>query len=533
MTLFCALSNDLDNVRVDLSAVSGVEPIPLVKGYYLKPTNSVIDIDNPVVSNNGWAYGLVECQPEDKFVVNGESYNGAYPRAWYFLDVNKTILNEAKKGITVENVMLSAPSGARYFVVHIKSPYTPSYKGITAKAETQKVSTDLMLYKEGLEQLEYGTINDTTGLTGVEQPTNRIRTSGFIPLEQYYGFRVPASVNNINIRLYPYCYNADFTYIGHAATGKTFISTRDLIETYTGVKYVKFVIRDVNSVGELADLLDEIQTGFELLRRGRIPSLTDAQKAQIKDLAGDYLENVGNFLYYTSATINDYASQSNAFRQGKYKICCSLLAQMLWMGRSISDFASLENYSNSVTKAFDWGYNFQFPERPLYSLKPSDGYYGWVNPFDDENYAGSYSWNTYYSPGSSRQYKQAYNTFLYANDMAKEMDYSGFAIPASELEIGDLIFSVYPTYDPQKDTFTAIAYKHINHVSMVYDKGENYIAIIESTPRFADAIHLSRSNGSDEEKVRVSYILANAVGFARHPAAFGKGGNVPAEITAL
>lgn len=35
------------------------------------------------------------------------------------------------------------------------------------------------------------------------------------------------------------------------------------------------------------------------------------------------------------------------------------------------------------------------------------------------------------------------------------------------------------------------------------------------------------------KKVRVSYILSNAVAFARHPAAFGKGGNVPSVITAL
>lgn len=261
-----------------------------------------------------------------------------------------------------------------------------------------------------------------------------------------------------------------------------------------------------------------------------IPELSAEQKAAFQSLVDDYYDIKGDFTYLSSATINDYASGTSAISGNKYKICCSLLACLLWMGRNASDFPS-SNYTNAINKAFNWGYYFQFNDRPLYGLKPSNGYYGFYNQFNDTDYKGSYSWNSYYSSSSGAQYKQVFNQFMYANDMAKEMDKLGYSIPMSELQTGDLIFTAYPSFDPKNDTFGAIAYKHINHVAIVYDKTDSGITIVESTPRFSDAIHKSSSTGTNEEKVRISYLLGTAVCFARHPAAWGVATNVPSSIT--
>ena len=390
------------NVRIT-DATTDAEEIVLVKNYYLKPEDGKLDVENPVASTGGYAYGITPCVPGDRFLVNGNSYNGTYPLAWYFLDAEYNILYQAEQNITVVNKLLTAPDGASYFVVHTLDPWPASYKG------------------------------------------------------------------------------------------------KDIGPMY--------------------------------------PQLTDAQKTAMQALADAYYAKRDSFTYLSSATMNSYASTAAIDSEtNKYKICCSLLACLLWMGRSADDFPEIgggTTYTNAVTPAtgFDFGYYFQFAERHLHDMKPEDGYFGFYNQFDDPDYAGSYSWNSYYSASSSAQYHQRMNQFMYANDMAKELDRLGYSIPVSELQTGDLIFASYPAFDPKVDTFDAIAYKHINHVAIVYEKTPTSITIIESTPRFDDPIHISSSTGTDEEKVRIAYLLGNAVCCARHPAAFGDVTKVPANIT--
>ena len=529
-----AAGDAIEELKEDLNYATDVKMIPLTKGYYVKPSGNILDIDHPVASQQGWAYGIMECTVGDEFCVNGESYNGAYPLAWYFLRSDKTVLTSAAQNVTVENKVLTAPLNSAYIVVHCKSPYTPSYKGRSAPAKIEVVDRNLALYKEGKEPLELGGFNDSTGYKTAEQNTKRIRTVNFLSLNAYNYF----AINYGGIVPYIYAYDADYGYLGeqHSRYKKEWYAS-EIITYFPTAKYIKIMMLDYATPStDLAELLPAVQDAFVCKKItgggdvGATPELSAEQKSAIKSLADDYLDSVANFTYYSSATINDYVTRTKAMRNGKYKICCSLLAELLWMGRSVDDYASLENYTNEVTKEFDWGYNFAFADRPLYGLKPQDGYYGFYNQFADEGYAGSYSWNSYYSSVSTSLYKQAFNPFLYANDMAKEMDRLGYTVPVSELQTGDLIFTQYPAFDPKNDTFDAIAYKHINHVAIVYEKTDSGIAIIESTPRFTDAIHLSRSTGTDEEKVRIGYLLNTAVCFARHPAAWGNGGNVPQSI---
>lgn len=518
----------------DLNYATDVKMIPLTKGYYVKPSGNILDIDHPVASQQGWAYGIMECTAGDEFCVNGESYNGTYPLAWCFLSSDKTVLASAAQNITVENKILTAPLNSAYIVIHCKSPYTPSYKGLSAPAKIEVVDRNFALYREGKELLEFGGFNDTTGYKAVGQNTSRIRTVNFLSLDAYNYF----AINYGGLTPYIYAYDHDYGYLGmeYNRRKKEWYAS-EIITYFPTAKYIKVMIfNSATPSMDLADLLPAVQDAFVCKKItgggdvGTTPELSTEQKNAIKSLADDYLGAVDNFTYYSSATINDYVTQTRAMRNGKYKICCSLLAELLWMGRSADDYASLENYTNEITKEFDWGYNFAFADRPLYGLKPQDGYYGFYNQFADEGYAGSYSWNSYYSSAATSLYKQVFNPFLYANDMAKEMERLGYTVSMPELQTGDLIFTQYPAFDPKKDTFDAVAYKHISHVAIVYEKTDSSIAIIESTPRFTDAIHLSRSTGTDEEKVRIGYLLNTAVCFARHPAAWGNGGNVPQSI---
>jgi len=530
-------SADADAIGQLFTFADKVTPIPITEGYYLAPSNGKLVVDAPVISTSGWSYGYVECSPNDKFCVNGESYNGAYPLAWYFLDDEYNIIISAAQNITVSNKVLTAPADAAYFVVHTKNPKTLSFKGASAAQTITNVSDDLALYKQGRERFELGLVNDTTGYNGVEPNPTRVRSANYLSLDAYNYF---AYIDE-SLALYIYAYDAGKNYLGSAGSiNKKEWYASEIVSEFSSAKYIKAVIKNTPTATDISSRLSEIQGKFVCKKitggsYNTAPELSAEQKAAIKSLADDYYTNRGRFNYLSSATINDYASASSVKYSNKYKICCSLLAGLLWMGRDAADFPTLDGgdtYSNAVTKAFDFGYYFQFADRAIYGLHPNDGYYGFYNQFGDADYAGSYSWNSYYQAGANTQYHQRYNPFLYANDMAKEMDRLGYSIPMSELQTGDLIFTQYPTFDPKKDTFDAIAYKHINHVAIVYEKTDSGIVVIESTPRFTDAIHKSSSAGTDEEKVRIAYLLSTAVGFARHPAAWGNGGNVPSSITA-
>ena len=529
---------DADAVGQMFAYSSNVTPIPLHEGYYLEPSSGKLVVATPKLSSAGWSYGIVPCVPNDKFCVNGESYNGTYPLAWYFLDDEYNIIVNEAQNVTVTNKILNAPADAAYFVVHTKNPKVLSFKGSSVSGDVAKVATDIALFKQGKEPFEMGTINDTTGYVATSQGVNRIRSCNFLSLKAYNHF----ALFNSDYGFYLYAYDSDYDYLGSVGTSnKQEWFKSEIVDEFSTAVYIKIVVSKVHHESDniTADL-PIVQNGFicNKIEGGgssdATPELSDEQKAAIKTLADDYYARKADFNYLSSATMNAYASSSSVKTSGKYKICCSLLASLLWMGRSADDFPALDGegtYSNAVTQEFDFGYYFAFAERALYNLKPEGGYYGFVNQFDDADYAGSYSWNSYYLRSSNSLYHQKMNEFMYANDMAKEMDRLGYTIPMSELQTGDLIFTAYPAFDPKDDTFDAIAYKHINHVAIVYEKTDSGITIIESTPRFSDAIHKSSSTGTDEEKVRIAYLLGTAVCFARHPAAWGNGGNVPSTIT--
>lgn len=293
------------------------------------------------------------------------------------------------------------------------------------------------------------------------------------------------------------------------------------------------------------------------------PKLTEEQKNALLSLHREYWRdyNDNTFEYEnitqqthlgTAATRNSYANKDTAISQqdvGKYKIQCALYCQLLWMGRSPSDFkANTEDYLPNITKVFNWGYYFNFALRKsVYGIvrqQPTTSpYFGFVKPNLD-SYVGSYSYNTSYTGATDDPYGmgQTFTNFMGASEMARELYEIGCEIPYNELDIGDLVFCRATNFnDGYNDLSEWSSFRHINHVVMVYGfytdaKGNKY-------PKFAESIEADGTKpirlaslepaATGLEKTRCARIMRSCVMCARHPAAFGKGGNVPDEIEVI
>lgn len=283
-----------------------------------------------------------------------------------------------------------------------------------------------------------------------------------------------------------------------------------------------------------------------------IPTLTSEQKTQIKNLAKAYLNNAdGTFYYYGNLLRNGYATNNCWITsQQRWGINCETFVEMVWMGRSVDDFKGKipSTYSPQITKAFDWGYYWKFDQRTLLAgLAKRDengniiGYYNFHQPNKDdaENpYKGSYSYNTYYYPTSNNLYNQAFMTFMVAGDMAYELWKMGCEIPISELDVGDIIFNSAGERYGEVEDYTKGCWKRIAHVSMVYDKADDgTLTIVESSDFYGAAsypIYIANEKSTITlDKFRAYDVQRDCVKAFRHPAAFGKGGNVPDAITVV
>lgn len=308
---------------------------------------------------------------------------------------------------------------------------------------------------------------------------------------------------------------------------------------------------------------------FSLGYQHKYPVLTTEQKNQIQALAKSYFDvgysttsREATFHYDTNVVRNDFANSRCHNPRGKcdsFALCCNTFVEMVWMGRAVSDFfgKTKDTYSNNITKAFDWGYYFDFNDRKriggLFSRNENGeivGYYSFKNPNEDKtNFKNSYSTNSYfdYSLTDSEAIRAKFpklnwfRPFMHANDVAQELYRMGCEIPFEELDIGDLVFT-RPRHelDTEAETFfNNMCWKNIGHVVMVYDKAaDGTLKFIDCTNHYDDyrqCIYTSSTGytepGNDFYTAEDGYIfytskaieiMSNIVMCARHPAAWGK-----------
>lgn len=284
----------------------------------------------------------------------------------------------------------------------------------------------------------------------------------------------------------------------------------------------------------------------------KYPSLTDEQKAAMQKLMDDYYNNRSTFYYEFTHNRNAFTSGGQCYdsTRGKFKQCCATFVQHLMMGRSINDFLgkNASTYSAKITKTdvSEFGYYFDFKYRKyLYGLTDTDDngetkYYGYVQPKED-NFEGSYSYNSYYHPDSTRPKKQNFNGFVNANDMARELYEMGCEVPFSELEVGDIIFTLDPDMQDNSSMLNFVAWRNIYHVGMVYDvkqidASSKEIYYIECTSYFdteTRPIEKPFLSSTQMDLRFKAFKLTEDMAFcARMPSVFGYEPNVPDTITA-
>lgn len=281
------------------------------------------------------------------------------------------------------------------------------------------------------------------------------------------------------------------------------------------------------------------------------PTLTDEQKMALQALMDDYYNNRGTFYYEFTHNRNAFTAGSTCYTaaKGKFKQCCATFVQNIMMGRSVNDFVgkNASTYSANITKTAvsDFGYYFDFKYRKyLYGLTDTDEsgntvYYGYEQPNAD-NYEGSYSYNSYYHPDSTKTYKQNFNGFCNANDMARELYEMGCEIPFSELDVGDIIFTLDNDLSNNSSMLNFHAWRNIYHVGMVYDvkqidASSKEIYYIECTSYFdVDNRPIEKpflSSSQMDLRFKAFKLTEDMAFCARMPVAFGYEPNVPDKIT--
>ena len=257
-----------------------------------------------------------------------------------------------------------------------------------------------------------------------------------------------------------------------------------------------------------------------------IPSLTDNQKQQLINLMDSYFEKRADFVYDGSIRRESYyypnslssldnASINGCMYDGKYIINCGVFAQLIWMGRSISDFTPTP--TRNITKAFDWGYYWDFlPCQLAYGVKKDASTF--------------YTANTYLKEDGGRQFI----TFDNAAAMAEELYRKGYEIPYHKMDVGDLIFYRCPHIsDDDTDGLEHSSFRYITPVAIVRSVDEYGPYVMESTNAYAYAIGRSGlgENATDFGHIWASGLSQRVSMVASHPAAWGNGGNVPNSFT--
>lgn len=283
----------------------------------------------------------------------------------------------------------------------------------------------------------------------------------------------------------------------------------------------------------------------------RKPTLTAEQKMALQSLMDDYYNNKGTFYYEFTHNRNAFTAGSTCYNstKGKFKQCCATFVQHIMMGRSVNDFVgkNASTYSANITKTpvSDFGYYFDFKYRKyLYGLTDTDEngnivYYGYEQP-NESNYEGSYSYNSYYHPDSTKANKQNFNAFCNANDMARELYEMGCEIPFSELDVGDIVFTYDNDLSNNSSMFNFSAWRNIYHVAMVYDvkqidASSKEIFYIECTSYFnVDTRPIEKpylSSSQMDLRFKAFKLTEDMAFCARMPIAFGYEPNVPSKIT--
>lgn len=291
-------------------------------------------------------------------------------------------------------------------------------------------------------------------------------------------------------------------------------------------------------------------------KEDKLYHLSEDQKETMQKLMKLYHDNKSIFTYVGSARRENYAHTykykttselipKDPNKRGNYEnwrtsgclksngtdydyvLNCGLFAQMIWMGRDITDFtehlgADAKNILKiNPYKGFDWGYYFDFlSAKKIYRLEKEK----------DVLYKGLYYTK---ADDDGKSYSV---TFDNAAAMAQELYNLGCEIPYADAEVGDLVFyRGEDLNDGNKDEIEARAFRNISHVAVVYDVTDGCVEVMECTTGYTSAIGKCTILSKDSNpfmRARAGFLGYRVAMCARHPAANPNFvSNVPASFT--
>ena len=291
------------------------------------------------------------------------------------------------------------------------------------------------------------------------------------------------------------------------------------------------------------------------------PRLDPDHFMQLRTLANAYYSKRSNIIYDFNTIRTAYESHTTAFNEaGKLRMNCGLFAMLVWAGVDPNTFFDTGSPFNqpdtdgSLTKFFDWGYEFRFTSRKIYGLvkstteeDPDKKYYYYVDSVNSP-----YSANTYYDAETD---SQKFYGFAGVAEMARELHMMGCEVPLSEMQIGDIIFFA-DRARVHENPYDKMRFRGIDHCAIITDlyddskfaggppgtkieptrthtlmRGLYCISpmLTECTPRIGSANQLSQNRiDTSSLGVRVRHVdLMNHVEMVcRHPFAFGYASNM-------
>ena len=228
-----ATRTQFQNVKKNISSITGNDTITFIGGYYITTSGATVDIENPTASNTGYAYAVVACQEGDSFRVSGQG--GASPRLWCFVDDSGNSLKVAAENVTTTDLLITAPPDSAYLVLNSKSGSlcykNESLKNIVSKTSNEVQNLEVNGRLSHKFDFEFGYIGDSTGVPSASPSAYDIRTSDFHVFDDS---AVHFHKNGVSVKVFRYNRSSG-TYIGYwysAASQTSWVIRPNPLEKY-------------------------------------------------------------------------------------------------------------------------------------------------------------------------------------------------------------------------------------------------------------------------------------------------------------
>lgn len=192
------------------SSVKEFSDFEFVQNYYIATNKSAgATVSFTPVSESNFTYAIIDCQNYEKFVISGTG--GKTPRLWCFVDANNALISTAADTITVTDLELTPPGGAKKLILNFNK--TKSYSAVGYKKAVR-------LNIESLSNVSDLRIENCEGIDGFE-----------LMKEAYYSYNSQLS----SIRLIGFEREADANDLTMLANMVNDVNALKESHTFTGI----------------------------------------------------------------------------------------------------------------------------------------------------------------------------------------------------------------------------------------------------------------------------------------------------------